>query len=70
MVLTVLGAVFLGVASAFLVKRDNGDESGIRGRVTVGCLGEGCQQTPAVGLQEVRRWRAGVKVGHEFPLVK
>ena len=68
-ILTVLGAVFVGGASAFLLNTDDADRSGIRGQVGAGCLGEGCHQTPTIGLQEVRRATEGVKAGHKFPLV-
>jgi hypothetical protein len=69
-ILTVLGAILIGGASAFLRNRDDTERSGIRGRVTAGCLGEGCHQTATVGLQEVRRATSGVREGNKFPLVK
>jgi hypothetical protein len=66
MVLGGLAAVFVVAAgSAFLLGEDDG-ESGIRGRVTSGCVRDGCPPlAPAVRHQVVLRWKEGCVLG--FP---
>jgi len=55
---------------AAVLRTDGADGSGIRGRVTGGCIVEGCHPTPKVGLQRVLRWTIAPKEGKPFPLVK
>src|SRR3954451_24011469 len=57
------------LAAASLLTRDD-RTSGIRGRVTTGCVVEGCHPKAVVGLQRIHRWDPATKPGEEFPLVK
>jgi len=63
-----LAVVVVVAGGAYLFSKDDADRSGIRGRVTGGCIVEGCHPVPKVGLQRVLRWTA--TTNKPFPLVK
>jgi hypothetical protein len=69
-----IGLVFavVGIAGVALIVTDTKEhESGIQGRVKVGCLTRiSCLPVPAVGLQRIHRWDPTTTRGSDFPLVK